>query len=105
MQIPSDRNNSSKRSKKPMKQEGTVPTAVQRGQSWQELYDEVQKLRLAVWSDLAVWGKETGGLEAWQQTLCENFRAKLERGKKPKMVELETMLDLLEAACTRGFMP
>lgn len=91
--------------KKPKEKERNVPTGVQRGQSWQDLYNEVQKLRLAVWGDLAVWGKETGGLEAWQQTLCENFRAKMERGKKPKTAELETMLDLLEAACKKDFVP
>lgn len=72
---------------------------------WQELFNEIQKLRMEAWDSLSAWGKETGNLEPWQQTLCINFRAKLERGKKPKVPECETMLELFDAACGKGFIP
>lgn len=74
-------------------------------QSWQALFDEIQKLRMGTWDDLAAWGAETGNLEAWQQTLCINFRTKLERGRKPKVPECGTMLEMLDAACDKGFSP
>jgi AIPR protein len=83
---------------------GNRPAAREK-MSWQVLFDEIQKLRTGTWDDLASWGKETGKLEPWQQTLCMNFRAKLERGKKPKLPECEAMLDMLDASCVKGFQP
>lgn len=73
--------------------------------SWQVLFAEIQKLHMGTWDDLANWGKETGSLESWQQSLCKNFRAKLERGKKPKTPECGAMLDMLDAAYEKGFQP
>lgn len=73
--------------------------------SWQTLFGDVQKYRIETWNNLANWGKDTGNLEPWQQTLCSNFRAKLERGKKPKIPECAAILDMLDAACDKGFQP
>jgi hypothetical protein len=83
---------------------GTKPVA--RGKmSWEVLFGEIQKLPMGTWDDLVSWGKETGNLEPWQQTLCFNFRAKLEKGKKLKTPECDAMLDMLDAACEKGFQP
>lgn len=71
--------------------------------SWQTLFGDVQKFRIEIWNNLAHWGKETGKLEPWQQTLCTNFHAKLERGKKPRIPECVALLDMLDAACDKGF--
>lgn len=73
--------------------------------SWQVLFAEIQKLQIGTWDELANWGEETGNLEPWQQSLCKNFRAKLERGKKPKTPECGAMLDMLDAAYEKGFQP
>ena len=83
---------------------GTTPDAREK-MSWQELFGEIQKLDMGTWDELAKWGKETGNLEPWQQTLCTNFRAKLERGKKPKTPECGAVLDMLDAAYEKGFQP
>ena len=83
---------------------GTNPVAREK-MSWQALFEEIQKLDMGTWDDLAKWGKETGNLAPWQQTLCVNFRAKLERDKKPKLQECRTILDLLDAGYKKGFQP
>ncbi len=85
---------------------GKPPAAkgVRRG-SWQELFAEIEKLRPAVWDELAAWGKDGGSLQEWQWTMCRNFRAKLDRGKKPTVPECDAMLAMLDAACAKGFTP
>ncbi len=83
---------------------GAVATGARRG-GWAELFAEIEKLRHAVWDDMAVWGAESGNLEEWQRTMCRNFRGKLDRGKKPNVPECEAMLAMLDAACGKGFLP
>jgi hypothetical protein len=78
--------------------------AARRG-SWAELFAEIEKLRLSVWEELAVWGEDSGNLEGWQLTMCRNFLAKLERGKKPNVPECEAMLAMLDTSCAKGFTP
>ncbi len=84
---------------------GPVTTKTGRRNSWAELFAEIEKLRPEVWDELAVWGEDSGNLQQWQRTMCGNFRAKLERGKKPNVPECKNMLELLDAACAKGFMP
>jgi hypothetical protein len=76
-----------------------------RRNSWADLFAEIERLRPGVWDELATWGEHGGNLQEWQRTMCRNFRAKLERGKKPSMPECKTMLDMFDAASAKGFMP
>lgn len=84
---------------------GPVTPKTGRRNSWAELFAEIEKLRPEVWDELAVWGADSGNLQQWQRTMCGNFRAKLERGKKPNVPECKNMLEMLDAACAKGFMP
>jgi hypothetical protein len=76
-----------------------------RRNSWPELYAEIEKLRVEVWDELAVWGEDEENLQLWQRTMCRNFRAKLQRGKKPTVPECKNMLEMFDAACAKGFIP
>lgn len=78
-------------------------TAARRGNSWADLFAEIEQLRPTVWNQLAEWGEQTGNLQEWQRTMCRNFRLKLDRGKKPKTQECQAMLEMLDAAMAKGF--
>jgi AIPR protein len=88
-----------------LKDVGPRPAAAVRRGSWGELFQEIEKLRMTVWMDLAEWGASTGNIEEWQRTMCQNFCRKLERGKKPNVPECKAMLTMLDASCAKGFNP
>lgn len=64
---------------------------------------QIQRIKPALWVGLSSWGRESGLLQAWQITLCQNFSRKLERGKKPSIAESEAILDMLTMARSKGF--
>ncbi len=68
-----------------------------------ELQERVQRVKLAVWLELAEWGDQAIGVPRWQLTTCRSLHTKLHKGNRLKPDECKFLVDMLDAARAKGF--
>lgn len=68
-----------------------------------ELQDAVQRVKPETWAELPIWGAEAGRLLAWQVSISRSLHAKMNRGVKLKPDECKGLLEILDAARSKGF--
>jgi len=68
-----------------------------------ELQESVQRVKLAVWLELAEWGDQAIGVPPWQVTTCRSLHTMLQKGTRLKQDECKLLVDMLTAARAKGF--
>ena len=68
-----------------------------------EAQDAVGRIRAETWLALAEWGAQNSNLLGWQVSTCRTLHGKIERGARLKVDECALLLQVLDAARTKGF--
>jgi len=80
---------------------GPVTAGVKRSST--ELLDAIHRVKPETWADLSAWGAGGGRLLPWQVTISRSLHAKMQKGTKLKPDECKGLLEVLEAARSKGF--